>query len=95
MRERAREAQQGSPARATRAHAHLEDEIGDLLFAVVNLCAQGGRAPVARARPGERESSRAGSRPSKRSRASAGIDVGEARLEALDALWDEVKARSE
>ena len=72
-------------------HAALEDELGDLLFAVVNLCRKAGvhaalaldRANAKFVRRFEGIERLAGER---------GIDVKSAGLEKLDALWDEVKA---
>ena len=72
-------------------HAALEDELGDLLFAVVNLCRKAGvhaalaldRANAKFVRRFEGIERLAGER---------GIDVKGAGLEKLDALWDEVKA---
>jgi MazG family protein len=71
-------------------HERLEDELGDLLFAVVNVCRKAGvhpalaldRANVKFARRFERVEQIAGER---------GIRVGEATLEELDRIWDEVK----
>jgi ATP diphosphatase len=68
----------------------IQEELGDLLFAVVNLARLAGTHPttaLARANRKfrdrfERLEELAGER---------GIDVAEAELEALDALWDEVK----
>lgn len=71
-------------------HERLEDELGDLLFAVVNLCRKAGvhpalaldRANVKFARRFKRVEQLATER---------GLRVGEASLEDLDAIWDEVK----
>ena len=71
-------------------HEALEDELGDLLFAVVNLCRKAGvhpalaldRANVKFARRFRRVEELAAAR---------GIKVGSATLEELDAIWDEVK----
>ena len=71
-------------------HERLEDELGDLLFAVVNLCRKAGvhpalaldRANVKFARRFKRVEQLAAER---------GLRVGEASLEELDRLWDEVK----
>jgi MazG family protein len=66
-------------------------EIGDLLFAVVNLARKLGADPRAALE-------RANAKFSERFRAieqlaaERGIDVGRASLEELDELWDEVKA---
>ena len=71
-------------------HERLEDELGDLLFAVVNLCRKAGvhpalaldRANVKFARRFKRVEQLAAER---------GLRVGEASLEELDRIWDEVK----
>lgn len=71
-------------------HERVEDELGDLLFAVVNLCRKAGvhpsnaldRANVKFARRFSAVETLAAAR---------GLAVGKATLEQLDALWDEVK----
>ena len=71
-------------------HEALEDELGDLLFAVVNLCRKAGvhpalaldRANVKFARRFRQVEQIAGER---------GVAVGSATLEELDKIWDEVK----
>lgn len=71
-------------------HERLEDELGDLLFAVVNVCRKVGvhpalaldRANVKFARRFKRVEQIAGER---------GLRVGEATLEELDRIWDDVK----
>ena len=71
-------------------HAQLEAELGDLLFAVVNLCRKAGvhaslaldKANAKFARRFAEVEQLAGAR---------GLDVKDAGLDALDALWDEVK----
>ena len=71
-------------------HARLEDELGDLLFAVVNLCRKTGVHPA-------NALDRANLKFARRFRGiealakARGIDVRTAGLEALDAMWDEVK----
>lgn len=73
--------------------ARLEAELGDLLFAVVNLCRKLGvhpelaldRANATFAHRFQAVESLAGER---------GMDVRTAGLEALDRLWDEVKRRT-
>jgi len=78
------------PARAARAQAHLEDELGDLLFAVINLCRRAGVHPALAL-------DRATDKFARRFEAvealarERGIVVGDAGIEALDALWNEVK----
>ncbi|HUF27152.1 MAG TPA: nucleoside triphosphate pyrophosphohydrolase [Gemmatimonadaceae bacterium] len=71
-------------------HAALEDELGDLLFAVVNLCRKAGvhaslaldRANAKFARRYEAMRRMAGER---------GIELGDLGLERLDELWEEAK----
>jgi MazG family protein len=70
----------------------LEDEVGDLLFAVVNLARKleiDPRAALERAN----EKFRRRFEGVERLAAERGVDVGRASLEQLDRLWDEVKAR--
>lgn len=70
----------------------LEDELGDLLFAVVNLVRLAGGHPVAAL-------SRANAKFERRFggvealAAERGVVFGRATLEELDRLWDEVKRR--
>lgn len=71
-------------------HAALESELGDLLFAVVNLCRKCGvhaalALDKANAKFARRWTAIEGLA------AERGIDVRSAGLEALDRLWDEVK----
>lgn len=72
-------------------HAELEDELGDLLFACVNLCRKAGvhagLALDAANRKFERRFAAI-----ERLAAERGLDTHSAGLAALDALWDEVKA---
>ena len=69
----------------------LEGELGDLLFAVVNLCRRAGvHAALALDRANDKFVRRF-ERVEKLA-AERGGGVGEADLAALDALWDEVKA---
>jgi MazG family protein len=70
----------------------LQDEIGDLLFAVVNLArklAIDPRTALERANDKFRRRFEAVERLA----AQRGVDVGRASLEQLDRLWDEVKSR--
>ena len=72
-------------------HARLEDELGDLLFSVVNLCRKAGVHPAlaldrANAKFQERFEA------VERLAVERGLDVRTAGLAALDVLWDEVKA---
>ncbi len=76
----------------TAAHfARLEDELGDLLFAVVNLCRKSGvHASLALDRANAKFTARFDA--IERLAAERGVDVATAGLEVLDGLWDEVKA---
>jgi len=68
----------------------LEEELGDLLFAVVNLCRKLGVHPsLALDKANVKFATRF--QGIERLAASRGIDVRDAGLEVLDALWDEVK----
>jgi len=77
-------------ARAARAQAHLEEELGDLLFAVINLCRRAAVHPALAL-------DRATDKFARRFEAvealarDRGIAVRDAGIEALDALWNEVK----
>ena len=79
----------GVPSGDTR-HRALEGELGDLLFAVVNLCRKAGTHPALAL-------DRANAKFQQRFEAveriaiARGLDVRTAGLEALDAIWDEVK----
>ena len=83
-------AARASTPRYDEHHEKLEDELGDLLFAVVNLCRKAGvhpalaldRANVKFARRFRQVEQIAGER---------GLPVGTATLEELDKIWDEVK----
>ncbi len=73
-------------------HAAVEAELGDLLFACVNLCRKAGvHASLALDKANAKFAARFGA--VERLAAERGIDVAAAGLETLDALWDEVKAR--
>jgi nucleoside triphosphate diphosphatase len=79
-------------AGGTEAHDALEAELGDLLFAVVNLARKAGVQPGAAL-------DRANAKFARRFRqieaeaTERGLVLGEATLEELDAVWDEVKRR--
>jgi len=76
------------------ASAELVEEIGDLLFAVVNLSRKAGVAPgVALDRANRKFIARF--RGVERLAAERGMELHSAGLEALDALWDEVKATTD
>ena len=69
----------------------LEAELGDLLFAVVNLCRKSGvHASLALDRANAKFAGRF--EAVERIAAARGIDVRTAGLTVLDGLWDEVKA---
>ena len=71
-------------------HAELEVELGDLLFAVVNLCRRAGvHASVALDRATDKFVRRFGAM--ERLARERGLAPGAATLEELDALWNEVK----
>jgi len=70
----------------------LEDEVGDLLFAVVNLARKLAIDPrAALERANEKFTRRF--EAVERLAAERGVEVGRASLEELDRLWDEVKRR--
>lgn len=70
----------------------VEGELGDLLFATVNLCRKAGvHASLALDRANAKFSDRFAA--VERLATERGIDVGTAGLAALDELWDEVKRR--
>src|SRR5436309_5672183 len=73
-------------------HERLEDELGDLLFAVVNLCRKAGVHPSLAL---DRSNIKFAQRFSavEQLAKERGLKTGEATLEQLDALWDEVKGR--
>jgi MazG family protein len=81
----------GSPPVLDERHYALEAELGDLLFAVVNLCRKAGvHASIALDKANakfERRFQRIEELAAER-----GIDVKNAGLAQLDALWDEVKS---
>jgi len=69
----------------------LQDEIGDLLFAVVNLSRKLSIDPRTALERANEKFRRRFERV-ERLAAERGVDVGRASLEKLDELWDEVKA---
>jgi MazG family protein len=72
-------------------HDRLQDEIGDLLFAVVNLARKAGVHPaLALDRANQKFERRF--QGVERLAAERGIKVADAGLPLLDALWDEVKS---
>jgi MazG family protein len=74
------------------AHRKLEAELGDLLFACVNLCRRAGvHASVALDKANDKFVRRF--ETLERLAADRGLVMGEAGLEELDRLWNEVKER--
>ena len=71
-------------------HEALEHELGDLLFAVVNLCRKAGVHPALALDKANAKFQRRFEGVEKLA-AERGLDVKTAGLEKLDALWDEVK----
>ena len=71
-------------------HEALEGELGDLLFAVVNLCRKCGVHPALALDKANAKFQRR-FEAIEREAEARGIDVTAAGLPALDALWDEVK----
>ena len=72
------------------SHGRLEGELGDLLFAVVNLCRKAGVHPALALDKANVKFARRFGEVERRASAR-GLTVGEATLEQLDAIWDEVK----
>jgi MazG family protein len=79
----------GVPSRDAR-HEALENELGDLLFAVVNLCRKAGVHPSLALDKANAKFQRRFEAVETLA-ADRAIDVRTAGLEALDRLWDEVK----
>ncbi len=80
----------GSPPTLDDRHYALEAELGDLLFAVVNLCRKAGvHASIALDKANAKFERRF--QQIERMARERGIDVAHAGLEQLDALWDEAK----
>lgn len=81
-----------STPRYDEAHERVEDELGDLLFAVVNLCRKAGVHPALALDRANVKFARRFRRVEEIAR-ERGIAAGSASLEVLDGIWDEVKAR--
>jgi MazG family protein len=80
----------GAPPLLDQLHYALEAELGDLLFAVVNLCRKAGvHASLALDKANAKFERRFGE--IERLAKERGINVAHAGLEKLDALWDEAK----
>jgi len=75
-----------------RSREEVQEELGDLLFAVVNLSRLAGPHPAEALDRANRKFIRRFEQLEELAR-ERGIDTREAGLEALDELWDEVKAR--
>ena len=89
-RERERE-REGGATPAGAVGSALEGELGDLLFAVVNLCRRAGvHASLALDRANDKFARRF--ERVEQLAAERGVVMGEADLATLDDLWDEVKA---
>ncbi|HEY4218404.1 MAG TPA: nucleoside triphosphate pyrophosphohydrolase [Gemmatimonadaceae bacterium] len=71
-------------------HARVEDEIGDLLFSAVNLARKAGVHPALALDKANTKFARRFGAVEKLAK-ERGLKVGEATLEQLDAIWDEVK----
>ncbi len=78
------------PPRYDRQHELLEAELGDLLFAAVNLCRKASVHPALALDKANVKFARRFGEVERRA-AERGLNVGEASLEQLDAIWDEVK----
>jgi nucleoside triphosphate diphosphatase len=84
----------GAPPTLDERHYALEEELGDLLFAVVNLCRKAGvHASIALDKANAKFERRF--QAIERLAKERGIDVAHAGLERLDALWDDAKAAEE
>jgi MazG family protein len=84
----------GAPPSLDERHYALEEELGDLLFAVVNLCRKAGvHASIALDKANAKFARRF--QEVERLAKERGIDVAHAGLERLDVLWDEAKAAEE
>ena len=80
----------GAPATLDSDHALLEAELGDLLFACVNLCRKAGvHASLALDRANSKFEARF--KKIEEMARQRGISMHEAGLEQLDLLWDEAK----
>ncbi len=73
------------------AHGLLEAEMGDLLFAVVNVCRKAGVHPALALDRANAKFTRRFEKIEEKAKAR-GVDVRTAGLETLDGLWDEAKA---
>lgn len=72
-------------------HRALSDELGDLLFACVNLCRKSHVHPALALDQANAKFQRRFEQVERMAR-DRGIDMGAVRLDELDVLWDQVKA---
>jgi len=80
----------GSPPVVDEVHEKLEAELGDLLFACVNLCRKAGvHASLALDKANAKFESRF--KEIERIAKERGLDLHSAGLDVLDSIWDEVK----
>lgn len=86
--EEVREALEAEPSPA------LEEELGDLLFAVVNLTRLAGAHSLQALQRANQKFTRRFDALEQLAR-ERGVELGKATLEELDALWNEIKARRE
>jgi nucleoside triphosphate diphosphatase len=83
----------GAPPVHDTAHDALEDELGDLLFACVNLCRKAGvHASLALDKANAKFEKRF--REVESEVRSRGLEMGSLSLEELDSIWDSVKQRT-
>lgn len=88
---KARFTEHGAPVQDA-AHAELEAELGDLLFACVNLCRKlGVHSSLALDKANAKFQQRF--EAVEKTAVERGIDLSAAGLEALDQIWDEIKRR--
>lgn len=84
----------GAAPKYDSSHERLEEELGDVLFAVVNVCRKAGVHPaLALDKANIKFATRFGA--VERVAAERGLKVGDASLKQLDAIWDEVKSGEE
>ncbi|HEX6629290.1 MAG TPA: nucleoside triphosphate pyrophosphohydrolase [Gemmatimonadaceae bacterium] len=82
----------GAPPVLDKQHYALESELGDLLFAVVNLCRKAGvHASIALDKANSKFEGRF--QEIERMAAERGLDLPHAGLAKLDELWDEAKEK--
>lgn len=83
----------GAPPLLDAAHGELESELGDLLFACVNLCRKAGvHAALALDKANAKFEERF--REVESTARERGLDIRSAGLDQLDSIWNEVKSRA-